>query len=384
MSFFILIINICAIIFIMLMKVKTFIMNNAVAVIAFILASITIFFVPIDKEYIHYIDYKTITCLFLISCIISAFKDINFFYYVAREIIIRFNTFRKSYIALITITFVGSMIIANDMALITFLPLGYLILKETNNEDKEAFVFIMQNIAANLGGMLTPFGNPQNLYIYTKYNIDNFEFNKIMLIPFLVAILLLYLSSLFVGNEKLILEHQDIKTHKVKQRIYVFLFVLAIFVVFRYVPLIIGLIIIPIIIFLLDRNAFKNVDYSLLMTFVFFFIFSSNLARIEEVNIFFSNLLKKNVYFTTLLSCQFMSNVPTSILLSKFTNDYIPLLYGVNIGGLGTLIASLASLITFRNYAALNPKKIGQYLALFTFINIIFIVIESIVIINLL
>ena len=203
-----------------------------------------------------------------------------------------------------------------------------------------------------------------------------------MFIPFVVAILLLYLSALFVGNEKLILEHQDIKTHKVKQRIYVFLFVLAIFVVFRYVPLIIGLIIIPIIIFLLDRNAFKNVDYSLLMTFVFFFIFSSNLARINEVNIFFSNLLKKNVYFTTLLSCQFMSNVPTSILLSKFTNDYVPLLYGVNIGGLGTLIASLASLITFRNYAALNPKKIGQYLALFTFINLIFIIIESLVIVN--
>ena len=364
----------------MLIKLKNFVLGNMVAIIAFILAMATIFLVPIDKQYLHYIDYKTISCLFIMSCIISAFKDINFFYAVARHIIIRFNTLRKSYIALITITFVGSMIIANDMALITFLPLGYLVLKETNNEDKEAFVFIMQNIAANLGGMLTPFGNPQNLYIYTKYNIGNAEFMKIMAIPFIVAIILLYLTALFIGDDELVLNRQDIKTSKIKQRVYIFLFVLAIFVVFRYIPLIIGLIVISIMIFLLDRHAFRNVDYSLLMTFVFFFIFSSNLSRIPSVNVFFSNLLDKNMYFTTLLSCQFMSNVPTSILLSKFTENYIPLLYGVNIGGLGTLIASLASLITFRNYAALNPKRIGKYLLLFTFINIIFMAIESIVI----
>lgn len=364
----------------MLEKIKNIILNNAVTLIAFVLALVTIFFVPIDKEYLHYIDYKTISCLFLISCIISAFKDINFFYAVARHIIIRFNTLRKSYIALITITFVGSMIIANDMALLTFLPLGYLVLKETNNEDKEAFVFIMQNVAANLGGMLTPFGNPQNLYIYTKYNIDNIEFMKIMCVPFVVAIILLYLSALFIGSEKLVLSHQDIKTSPIKEKVYILLFILAIFVVFRHVPLIVGLIVIPIIVLLLDRNAFKLVDYSLLLTFVFFFIFSSNLARIEAINSFFSKLLSRNVYFTTLLCCQFMSNVPTSILLSKFTDAFIPLLYGVNIGGLGTLIASLASLITFRNYVALNPKKVWSYLALFTFINLIFIVVESIVI----
>lgn len=364
----------------MLIKVRNFILNNVVAIIAFTLAVATIFFVPIDKEYIHYIDYKTISCLFLISCIISAFKDINFFYAIARHIIIKFSTLRNSYIALITITFVGSMIIANDMALLTFLPLGYLVLKETNNEDKEAFVFIMQNIAANLGGMLTPFGNPQNLYIYTKYNIDNMDFIRIMIIPFIVAIIMLYSSAIFVSDDKLVLTHQDIKTSPIKEKVYIFLFVLAVFVVFRYVPLIIGLIVIPIIVLILDRHAFKSIDYSLLLTFVFFFIFSSNLSRISVVNDFFSNLLNRNVYFTTLFSCQFMSNVPTSILLSKFTNDYVPLLYGVNIGGLGTLIASLASLITFRNYIVLNPKKVMTYLMLFTFINVVFIVIESIVI----
>lgn len=364
-------------------KIIKFIKINIVTIIAFVLAMITIFIVPVDKQYLYYIDYKTIICLFLISCIISAFKDIIFFYFVARNIIIRFNTLRKSYIALITITFVGSMIIANDMALLTFLPLGYLVLKETNNEDKEAFVFIMQNIAANLGGMLTPFGNPQNLYIYTKYNIDNIEFMKTMSIPFLVAIVLLYFSSLFISNDKLTLRYQDIKTNPTKEKIYIVLFILVILCVFRYVPLIVGLIVVPIVVFIFDRDAFKSVDYSLLLTFVFFFIFSSNLARIDVVNDFFSGLLKHNVYFTTLFSCQFMSNVPTSILLSKFTNDYVPLLYGVNIGGLGTLVASLASLITFRNYQSLNPGKINTYLFLFTFINLIFIVVESLIILAL-
>ena len=368
---------------VMLLRVKKFIQNNIVCSIAFVLALITCIFVPIDREYIHYVDYKTISSLFMISCIIAAFKDINFFYLLARGIIIKFKTLRMSYLALITITFVGSMLIANDMALITFLPLGYLLLKETGHEDKESFVFIMQNIAANLGGMLTPFGNPQNLYIYTKYNIASIAFMKIMIIPFLVAIILLYLSGSLIENTELTINEKPVSIDKTREIVYVSLFILAVLIVFRLIHPLIGLIVIPTVIFIFDRRAFKSVDYTLLLVFVFFFIFSSNLVRTGQVNSFFKGLLAKDVYFTTLISCQFMSNVPTSILLSKFTNDYIPLLYGVNIGGLGTLIASLASLITFRTYIKLNPKKALQFILLFTFINLIFIVIESFVIVNL-
>lgn len=368
---------------VMLLRVKKFVQNNIVCSIAFVLALITCIFVPIDREYIHYVDYKTISSLFMISCIIAAFKDINFFYLLARQIIIKFKTLRMSYLALITITFAGSMLIANDMALITFLPLGYLLLKETGHEDKEAFVFIMQNIAANLGGMLTPFGNPQNLYIYTKYNIGSIAFMKIMIIPFLVAIILLYLSGSLIENTELTINEKPVSIDKTREIVYVSLFILAVLIVFRLIHPLIGLIVIPTVIFIFDRRAFKSVDYTLLLVFVFFFIFSSNLVRIGQVNSFFKGLLAKDVYFTTLISCQFMSNVPTSILLSKFTNDYVPLLYGVNIGGLGTLIASLASLITFRTYIKLNPKKALQFILLFTFINLIFIVIESFVIVNL-
>lgn len=368
---------------VMLLRVKKFIQNNIVCSIAFVLALITCIFVPIDREYIHYVDYKTIASLFMISCIIAAFKDINFFYLLAKQIIIKFKTLRMSYLALITITFAGSMLIANDMALITFLPLGYLLLKETGHEDKEAFVFIMQNIAANLGGMLTPFGNPQNLYIYTKYNIGSIDFMKIMIIPFLVAIILLYLSGSLIENTELTINEKPVSIDKTREIVYVSLFILAVLIVFRLIHPLIGLIVIPTVIFIFDRRAFKSVDYTLLLVFVFFFIFSSNLVRIGQVNSFFKGLLAKDVYFTTLISCQFMSNVPTSILLSKFTNDYVPLLYGVNIGGLGTLIASLASLITFRTYIKLNPKKALSFILLFTFINLIFIVIESFVIVNL-
>ena len=368
---------------VMLLRVKKFIQNNIVCSIAFVLALITCIFVPIDREYIHYVDYKTISSLFMISCIIAAFKDINFFYLLARQIIIKFKTLRMSYLALITITFAGSMLIANDMALITFLPLGYLLLKETGHEDKEAFVFIMQNIAANLGGMLTPFGNPQNLYIYTKYNIASIAFMKIMIIPFLVAIILLYLSGSLIENTELTINEKPVSIDKTREIVYVSLFILAVLIVFRLIHPLIGLIVIPTVVFIFDRRAFKSVDYTLLLVFVFFFIFSSNLVRIGQVNTFFKGLLAKDVYFTTLISCQFMSNVPTSILLSKFTNDYVPLLYGVNIGGLGTLIASLASLITFRTYIKLNPKKALQFILLFTFISLIFIVIESFVIVNL-
>ena len=370
-------------IMVMLLRVKKFIQNNIVCSIAFVLALITCIFVPIDREYIHYIDYKTISSLFMISYIIAAFKDINFFYLLAKQIIIKFKTLRMSYLALITITFAGSMLIANDMALITFLPLGYLLLKETGHEDKEAFVFIMQNIAANLGGMLTPFGNPQNLYIYTKYNIASIAFMKIMIIPFLVAIILLYLSGSLIENTELTINEKPVSIDKTREIVYVSLFILAVLIVFRLIHPLIGLIVIPTVIFIFDRRAFKSVDYTLLLVFVFFFIFSSNLVRINQINSFFSKLLQRDVYFTTLISCQFMSNVPTSILLSKFTNDYIPLLYGVNIGGLGTLIASLASLITFRTYIKLNPKKALQFILLFSFINLIFIVIESFVIVNL-
>ena len=151
-------------------------------------ALITMFIVPPDSQYLGYFDYKTLTCLFCVLAVVCAFKNIDFFYILARKVVESFRTARMCVIALVYITFIGSMLIANDMALLTFLPLGYYVLTTTNKQKYMAFTFIMQNIAANLGGMLTPFGNPQNLYLYTKFNIGNIEFMHIMFPPFLLSI----------------------------------------------------------------------------------------------------------------------------------------------------------------------------------------------------
>jgi Na+/H+ antiporter NhaD/arsenite permease-like protein len=267
------------------------------------------------------------------------------------------------------------MLIANDMALLTFLPLGYFVLSSTGKTKYMAFVFIMQNIAANLGGMLTPFGNPQNLYLYTKFNIPTGEFVEIMLIPFLAAIALITICCLFVPREFLtIAEACPYRLQPKKTALYLVLFALSIIIVFRVIPYWIGLIVIPLVLLFVDKSALKAVDYPLLFTFVCFFIFSGNMARIPAVSSLFSALLNQSTLIVSALSCQVISNVPSAILLSQFTTDYPALLLGVNIGGAGTLIASLASLITFREYTAHNPGKAGKYIALFSVFNFGFLI----------
>ena len=277
-------------------------------------------------------------------------------------------------LALVYITFIGSMLIANDMALLTFLPLGYLVLTTTGKRKYMAVTFILQNIAANLGGMLTPFGNPQNLYLYTKFEIPTLEFMSIMAPPFLLSILLITLCCIiFVKPEPLELQKEEVKLDPKRTVLYLILFALSIIIVFRVIPYWIGLIIIPVVLLIVDRKALLMVDYSLLLTFVFFFIFAGNMARIDAVRNVFSGLLEKNTLLVSVFSCQIISNVPSAILLSQFTGNYRDLLVGVNIGGVGTLISSLASLITFREYVKLNPGKGKFYVLVFSLFNFAFL-----------
>lgn len=359
--------------------VIVFLKKNIVMVIAFFLALVTVFFVPIDKEYLGYFDFKTLTCLFCTLAIVCALRNIKFFYSLARKIVRLFKNARLSILALTYVTFIGSMLLANDMALLTFLPLGYLVLTTAHKEKYMAFTFIMQNISANLGGMLTPFGNPQNLYLYTKFNIPTSEFTSIMAIPFIVSILLITLCCfIFVKPEPLEIDDEKITLNVPRTIIYLVLFALSIIIVFRVIPYVIGLIVIPLSLIFLDRKALKAVDYPLLLTFVFFFIFAGNMARIEVVKNLFSSLLDKNTLLFSVISCQVISNVPSAILLSEFTTNYKALLLGVNIGGVGTLISSLASLITFREYVIHNSHKSKYYIALFSAFNFGFLIILTI------
>ena len=358
------------------LPILDFFKKHAVMTIAMIAAAITSFIVPVDSAYLGYFDFKTLTCLFCVLAVVCALKNINFFYILAQKIVECFKSARMSVIALVYITFIGSMLIANDMALLTFLPLGYFVLSSCKKEKYMAFTFIMQNIAANLGGMLTPFGNPQNLYLYTKFNIPNLEFMGVMLIPFVISLSLITLFCvIFVKAEPLEIERSTPSLPVARCTLYLALFALAVAIVFRGIPYQIGLVIIPAVLFFADKKSLRDVDYPLLFTFVFFFIFAGNMARIDTVKSVFSQLMDKNALLTSTLSCQFISNVPSSILLSQFTDNWRDLLVGVNIGGVGTLIASLASLITFSEYTKHNPNGTKQYIKSFSIFNFAFLLI---------
>ena len=361
------------------MKALRFIKKNAVFCISAVAALVTCFLVPPDREYLDYFDFKTLSCLFLTLAVVCALRNIKFFTILARKLVSLAGNLRSLFLLLIIITFIGSMIIANDMALITFLPLGYFALSVTKKEKYMAYLFVLQNISANLGGMLTPFGNPQNLYLYSYFHIPTGEFCGIMLPTFIVSVLLLVAACIPIKSEKFSLDEEFGEKLNVKKTIlYCVLFAFSILIVFRVIPFVAGLLIIPIILLFVDREALKMVDYYLLGTFFFFFIFAGNLARLDSVNTLISSLLQKDTLIVSILSCQFISNVPSAVLLSRFTTDYAPLLLGVNIGGTGTLIASLASLITFNEFKVLHPEQIKKYILIFTVLNIIFLVVLTV------
>lgn len=353
--------------------------NNVVFFVALTAALLTMFIIPPDEKYIGYFDFKTLAWLFCTLAVVNALKSIGFFGYIAGKIIIRAGNLRIATLLLVYITFIGSMFIANDMALLTFLPLGYFVLDSSGKKKYMAYVFILQTIAANLGGMLTPFGNPQNLYLYSKFNIPDGEFISIMALPFAVSIALVTVCCLFFPGEHIAVTDSGKALPRGKTAFYLALFALTVVMVFRLIPYYIILPVVFVAVLFSDRKSLLKVDWFLLMTFAAFFVFSGNMARIPAVSAFFSALLEKNTLLTSVLSCQVISNVPSAVLLSQFTGNYRDLLIGVNIGGTGTLIASLASLITFRMYVAHNKGGGGKYVLLYSAFSFAFLLILTVV-----
>lgn len=357
-------------------KIFNFIKNETVLSVAIILAIITCFFVPIDKEYLSYFDYNTLICLFCMLAVVAGLKSTNIFELISRKMIGLFHNRRAVIYSLVFGTFFFDMIIANDMSLITFLPLTYIVLHSTKNDKYLAFTFIMQTIAANMGGMITPYGNPQNLYLYSYYNIPTSEFFSILLIQTITVAVLLWICCSFINNEPLKLrKNSRIIINKDKMYIYIALFVLVILTIFRIIPYMITFIIVILTILITDRKRFKQVDYALIATFFVFFVFSGNIARISAIKEFISDIVVKNTLIAGIISCQFISNVPTAIFLSKFTTNYHDLLISVNIGSLGIIISSLASLITLKEFLKHQPKNFWKYLGMFTLFNTMFLLI---------
>ena len=352
-------------------KAAYFAKHNAVLLIALCAALLSLFAVPPDETYLQYFDIKTLCCLFGTLAVVCALKNIHFFSILAGRIIRWTGSSRIAALTLLCITFIGSMLIANDMALITFLPLGYYVFSTAGDKKEVATIFILQNIAANLGGMLTPFGNPQNLYLYSHFGIPTGEFMGIMAAPFALSVILIGLCCLLIPRHSLHVSVNKEMDHLPFGRTaaYLGLFGLTILMVFRVLPPWIALTAVVAGLLAMDRKALKMVDYGLLLTFVCFFIFAGNMGRFGPVREFFSRLLEKSTLLTSVFSCQVISNVPSAILLSQFTDNYASLLTGVNIGGAGTLIASLASLITFREYTGRYTGESKNYILRFSLFN---------------
>lgn len=356
--------------------ITQFIKKQTVLVIAVIAMLITCIFVPVDASYLEYFKWPTLATLYCTLAVISALSHIHVFEIISKNIVLKLHNLRNATLGLVFITFIGSMLLANDMALLTFLPLGFFVLNSTDNKQAMAFTFIMQNIAANLGGMLTPFGNPQNLFLYDYYNINTIEFLKIMFPTFLTSVLLIIAICLFVKPIPLTLKKDNQYKLDIKRTtIYSILFICSILLIFDVIPYVYGTIFVTLALLVLDKRAIKEVNYPLLATFCAFFVFSGNMARIPVVNDFFSQVLPVNTLLFGILACQLISNVPSAVLLSHFTTDYHSLLPAVNIGGCGTLIASLASLITFTEFKKHNPNGVKSYMIKFTSLNVFFVII---------
>ena len=361
-------------------KVVGFVKREVVLSIAFVAMIITMFFVPIDGEYKDYFEYKTLIALFCMLAVVAGLKNTNVFELISKKLIGLFRTRRAVIYSLIYGTFFFDMIVANDMSLITFLPLTYIVLHSTGNDKYLSYTFILQTIAANMGGMITPYGNPQNLYLYSYYNIPTMEFFGVLLIQSITVAVLLFVAGLFIPNEKLELKNDGKINLDIRRLcVYAVLFVFVILSIFRVVPHVFTLILVIVAVLIFDYKRFAHVDYALLATFCVFFVFSGNIARIEVIKDFIESIVVENTLIAGIVSCQFISNVPTAIFLSKFTSNYSDLLVSVNIGSLGIIISSLASLITLKEFLKHQPHGFKKYMGLFTLVNTAFLAILIVV-----
>lgn len=357
-------------------KIISWLRQEALLVISWVLAVISMFFVKPDKLYGEYIDWHTIGLLFSLMAVMAGLEKLGFFRSLGEYMLLRVKNKRQLEAVLILLCFFSSMAITNDVALITFVPFSLQVLKMAGLMREVIPVVVMQTIAANLGSMLTPIGNPQNLYLYAQSGMSFFGFIHIML-PY--AVISFAMIALFIaGRKNMVLEDAlDLERTKIASTkllaMYGVLFVLCLLTIAKVIELYVLVIVMILSIVIFDRKTLFNVDYTLLLTFMGFFVFVGNMVRTPFFYNAVQSLLNKNDFVTVLGASQVISNVPAVLLLSGFTDKWDTLLVGSNLGGLGTLIASMASLISYKYVVREVPKYTKRYLLYFTLANIIFL-----------
>lgn len=354
--------------------------KDAVLTAAWALAILSMAAVPPSISYIGYLDFHTLGLLFCLMATMAGLQAIGFFHQMGESLLMRIKSLRQLELLLVLLCFFSSMLITNDVALITFVPFAIELLKMIRRQDRLIPVIVLQTIAANLGSMATPIGNPQNLYLYSHYQMGMGEFFRTML-PFALLSLLLILLALLRGkNEPLSFGISQMQAMPGTARMtrksllcYLLMFLLCLGAVGKWIPIPILLPAVICIGLFADRTVFSKVDYSLLITFAGFFIFIGNMKQIPWLSSMFQRLVTGNELFCSVAVSQIISNVPAALLLSGFTGQGASLLIGTNLGGLGTLIASMASLISYKYAAKEFPGLKGKYLIHFTAMNMLFL-----------
>ncbi len=357
-------------------KITSFFKRETVLAVSLILAALSCFLVKPDAAYAGYIDFHTLALLFCLMAVMAGLQEIGLFVYIGGKLLNKVHTKYSLVFLLVFLCFFSSMLVTNDVALITFVPLAILILQLSKQEHLLCTTVILQTIAANLGSMMTPIGNPQNLYLYTKSGLSTGDFLLLMFPYTVLAGALLALSIWMLYHKQGSFERVPIKETKIKTKpliYYSILFLLCLLSVAKLLPVWMLLAIIVIALLLGNRKLFTQIDYGLLLTFAAFFIFIGNMGRYPAFRNFLTSIIHGREQLTAILSSQVISNVPAALLLSGFTNRWNDLILGTNIGGLGTLIASMASLISYKQISSSYPEQKRKYLCQFTLWNVAFL-----------
>lgn len=356
-------------------NIKNFLKKETVFSVAALMAIISMFFVHPSMKYLEYIDFRVLSILFCLMLLVAALREQWIFRRLAESLTKHISGSKLLELILVLLCFFGSMLITNDVALITFVPFALALLNGAGLKKDIFKVISLQTIGANLGSMLTPIGNPQNLYLYTLSGMSFGDFILLML-PLTVLSLIMLTVAVMLGKSQPItvsFDKADMPVNRLKLSVIVVLFVVCMGTVARFVPWMYSFAAVLLIGLIMFRNLFKEVDYYLLGTFTGFFIFIGNMQQIPLISNFIEKMLDGREFLVSALISQIISNVPAAMLLSGFTDNLKALIYGVNVGGLGTLIASLASLISYKFYAVSKDSQKGKYLLIFTMWNILFI-----------